>query len=202
MTVPAYTDLQRDALGELANVGCGQAGTALGMMLGRTVELTVPTVRVLDLADAVDALGPGEDEVTAVVLPTTGDLEAAVLLLFDRADVARLSTMLGVDPADVAMAESAIGEIGNIIGTSYLNAVVAMSGGASEPAPPVTMTDMRAALVSTALASGPAGAYDAAILVDCRLSVEGEACSLVFVLLAGADDIDRLLERIGLGREA
>lgn len=199
MTIPMYNDLQRDALAELANVGCGQASTALSQMIGRRVDLSVPTVQAYDLADAVDAIGPGEETVTAVIVPVVGTFAAAVLLVFSSGDVNRLCTMLGVDPTDQFMAESMIGEIGNILGTSYLNAIVALSGSEGEPAPPVTVTDMRAALVSTALADSPA-AYDAAIIVDSNLEVADERCEVSFVLLAGAADIDLLLQRIGLGR--
>lgn len=200
MSVPIYTPLQRDALAELANIGCGRACTALGELLGRVVDLSVPTVQALDLADAVEALGPAEDLVTAVVLPTEGDMEAAVMLVFEGRDVARLGSLLGVDPADHEMAVSAMSEIGNILGANSLEALMAVAGIAAEPGPPVGLTDMRAALVSSALASSPT-AIEAAILIDTRLRVEGEECSITFVLLAGTEDIERLLRGVGLGTE-
>ena len=40
-----YTDLQLDALRELANIGSGTASTALSSMLGRSVDITVPMSR-------------------------------------------------------------------------------------------------------------------------------------------------------------
>lgn len=38
------SDLERDALAELGNIGIGRASTALGRMLGGLVTLSVPTV--------------------------------------------------------------------------------------------------------------------------------------------------------------
>ena len=38
-----YSDLQLDALRELANIGSGKASTALSSMLGRSVDITVPS---------------------------------------------------------------------------------------------------------------------------------------------------------------
>jgi purine-binding chemotaxis protein CheW len=58
--------------------------------------------------------------VTGIVLGVTGELIATVLLLVPPADAGRLVTILGVDPAD-ELAASALGEIGNVVGTSYLN---------------------------------------------------------------------------------
>ena len=58
-----YTDLQLDALRELANIGSGNASTALSSMLGRSVDITVPAARVLPMADAVPAGGnPAENK--------------------------------------------------------------------------------------------------------------------------------------------
>ena len=54
MKVP-YTDVQLDALRELANIGSGNAATALSSMLGREVDVTIPDVVALPLADAVQA---------------------------------------------------------------------------------------------------------------------------------------------------
>src|ERR1700756_805417 len=78
---PRYTDMQLDALRELANVGSGTAATALSLMLGREIGLNVPEVLALPLADAVDAAGDSSETVSGVVLPVTGDFTALVLLL-------------------------------------------------------------------------------------------------------------------------
>ena len=77
-----YSDLQLDALRELANVGSGTASTALSGMLGRSVDISVPSVNVLPMADAVGAIGDAEAEATGVVLGVIGDMSASVLLLF------------------------------------------------------------------------------------------------------------------------
>ena len=42
MATESFTELQLDALRELANIGSGNAGTALGAMLGKSIEISVP----------------------------------------------------------------------------------------------------------------------------------------------------------------
>ena len=56
-----YSDLQLDALRELANIGSGTAGTALSGLLGCPIELSVPSASALELADAVEAAGEPDD---------------------------------------------------------------------------------------------------------------------------------------------
>jgi chemotaxis protein CheC len=191
-----YTDLQLDALRELANIGSGNASTALSTMLGRAVDIAVPNVRLLPLADAVEATGPAETEVTGIVLGVIGEMEATVLLLVPPADAATLCRMLGVEPED-EWAASALGEIGNIVGSSYINALAAMTGLALEPTPPATATDMLGAIVESVLANHADGG-DVALLLDSNLEVEGEDCSVSFVLVPDQGGVDQMLERLGM----
>ncbi len=194
-TVP-YTDLQLDALRELANIGSGTAGTALSQMLGRSVDISVPNALVLPLAEAVEAVGPPEQEVTGVAIPLAGDMDAVVLLVFPIQDAGTLAAMLGVEPG-TEDAISALSEIGNILGASYVGAIAAMTGLDLDLTPPQTVTDMLAAIVSTVLASRSAGT-DTAMILDSELQVEGEACSLSFLLLPAAGEVQEMLRRMGV----
>ena len=192
-----FNDLQLDALRELANIGSGTASTALSSMLGRSVDISVPTAQALPFADAVDAIGPAEKLVTGVVIGVVGDMSATVLLLLGENDAAVLCALLGVDPAD-EMAASALGEIGNIVGASYINALGAMTGMEMEPEPPQSATDMLAAIVASVLA-GRASGDDIALVLDSDLQVEGEDCSISFLLVPTAGGVQELLTRLGLG---
>ena len=117
-----YTELQLDALRELANIGSGTASTALSSMLGRSVDITVPSARALGFAEAIDAAGDPEAEITAIVLGIVGELEGTVLLLVTPEDADALCAILGLEPGSEFI-PSALGEIGNIVGTSYINAL-------------------------------------------------------------------------------
>src|SRR4051794_36968109 len=137
------TELQLDALREMANIGSGNAATALAGMLGRPVDLSVPSAGALPLADAVDALGPAESIITAVALPIFGDLDATVLLTFEPEHAATLCSFLGVVyDEDMEMTLSALSEIGNILGSAYIGALGSMCGMQLEPHPPMALTDM------------------------------------------------------------
>jgi chemotaxis protein CheC len=197
VSAPDYTDLQLDAMRELANIGSGQAATALASMLGKEVELSVPRALALPLADAVDAVGPADKTVSSVVLPIFGEIDALVLLLFPQEDAATLCGMLGVE-AGTEVGDSAIGEIGNILGTSYINALASMAGLAIEPKPPHVVTDMLGAIVATLL-SQTVGETDSALVLDTGLAVAGVACELSFLLLPTTGGIAELLGRLGVG---
>src|SRR4051812_31788563 len=186
-----------DALRELANIGSGTASTSLSAMLGRPVDISVPNVQALGFAEAVDAVGPVEREMTGILLGIEGDLNGAVLLLVDPADAAVLCGLLGVE-ADSEWGLSALSEIGNIVGASYLNALTAMTGLAMEPTPPAPVTDMLGAIVSSALAAHATADAEVALVLDSALEVEGEDCSIAFLLLPTAGGVETMLARLGL----
>jgi len=191
-----YSDLQLDALRELANVGSGTASTALSAMLGRSVDTTVPNAFVLPMAEAVESIGNPEDDVTGIVLGVFGDMEATVLLLVKPDHAALLCGMLGV-PADSEFGESALMEIGNIVGSSYINALAMMTGMEIEPTPPGLATDMLAAIVESVLAQRATGG-DIALLLDSDMVVEDEDCSVSFLLVPDQGGVEQLLARLGL----
>ena len=191
-----YSEIQLDALRELANIGSGTASTALSTMLGRSVDISVPNARALPFAEAVEAAGPQEQDVTGIVLGITGDMDGTVLLLVPPADADAMCRMLGVEPDD-DFALSALGEIGNVVGTSYINALAAMTGMVIEPTPPGTATDMLGAIVQSVLA-GHAHAGDIALMLDSDLTVEGEDCSISFLLVPEQGGVAELLARLGL----
>jgi chemotaxis protein CheC len=193
-------DLQLDALREMSNIGSGNAATALASMLGQSVDLQVPTARALELADAVDALGNAEDSVTAVIIGVFGDLDATVLLLFDPESASTLCALLGVQ-GDPEMELSALGEIGNILGSAYVQAMGSMTDLHMEPHPPASMADMLGAIVASVLAVTAADT-DLALLLDSRMTVDNTACNFGFLFVPGGEGVALLLDRLGLGEAA
>jgi chemotaxis protein CheC len=197
MSPSTYTSLQLDALRELANIGSGNAGTSLSQMLGRAVDLAVPNAFVLPLADAVDAVGKSDADVVGVVIPLEGEMDAIVLLVFPVADAATLCSLLGVE-LDSEVGLSALGEIGNILGSAYVGAIEAMTGLELTVTPPQAVTDMLGAIVATVLATR-AAETDNALILDSSLRVEDESCSLTFLLLPAAGGVAEILARMGVG---
>jgi chemotaxis protein CheC len=194
--IPPLTDLQLDALRELANIASGTAATALSQMLAREVEIDVPQALALPLADAVDACGSPESAVYGIVFPIEGDLDALVLLLIPEDHARHMCSLLGVE-AGTEVGDSALCEIGNIVGTSYLNGLSGMTGLALFPSPPMLHCDMLAAIVSTLLAH-TSGSDDLALVLDSELTVAGESCSVGFLLLPLSGQINGLLAPLGL----
>jgi chemotaxis protein CheC len=119
-----------DALQELASVGCGQALTALGRLANRRFDMDVPEAWIGSTPGAIASFlgGLGEDLV-AVGVKLEGALQGDLLLALPERDAERLAALLGWPAPDGdfgPLAESALMESGNIVGSAFVSAVAAL----------------------------------------------------------------------------
>jgi len=122
-----------DALQELASIGCGRAITALGTLAGRRLEMDVPEAWVGAETGAIAAfLGALGQEIVAVGVKLLGRLQGDLLLALPERDAEALAELLGFPVKGgtsaqwTAMAESALLESGNIVGSAFVSAVAAL----------------------------------------------------------------------------
>jgi chemotaxis protein CheC len=195
-----YTAVQLDALRELTNIASGTAATALSQLLGREVELSVPLVQSLPLLDALQDSGSDDDSLSGVAIPVEGDFDAVMLMLIPPGHSENLCRLLGVE-SDTEMADSALREVGNILGAAYLGAIGSMTGLSLFPQPPQLARSGLGNVVATALAERP-DAADAVLMLDAELEIVDEVCDVTFLLLPSTHSAFELLALMGLGEPA
>jgi chemotaxis protein CheC len=132
---PTFGPREVDALQELASIGCGQAITALGKLARQRFDMDVPEAWVGFEPGAIAAFlgGLGQD-LLAVGVKLEGRLTGDLLLALPERDAEALAAVLGFpvsagagDAAHwSAMAESALMESGNIVGSAFVSAVAAL----------------------------------------------------------------------------
>lgn len=113
-------DFQRDALGELLNIGMGAAAASLSEMVGENVNLSVPSVEVIARKDEVerirDMVG---DTISAVREEFGGALWGDALLIFPEQKSLELVQVLLHEEMSLdslaEMGKEVLTEIGNII---------------------------------------------------------------------------------------
>jgi chemotaxis protein CheC len=132
MTTLAPREL--DALQELASIGCGQALTALGKLVGRQLDMDVPEAWVGRAAGAIaDFVGALGQDLVAVGVRLDGLLSGHLVLLLPAPDAERLAAALGyaLEPGGAwsELAESAVLESGNIVGSAFVSAIARMIDG-------------------------------------------------------------------------
>ncbi len=131
MTPYDYSRHEVDALQELASVGCGQAISALGKLSGRRIDMDVPEAWFGANAGAIaHFLGSMGQQLVAVGVRLEGALTGNLLMALPEGDAERLASILGFPAGGrwEGMAESALMESGNIVGSAFVSAVGTLVG--------------------------------------------------------------------------
>jgi chemotaxis protein CheC len=113
------TELQRDTITELLNIGMGRAAAALSEMVGEEVALSVPCVEVLSRRDAAALVrDKGCERIVAVLQEFSGFFWGDTMLVFPEDQSLDLVHSLIKDtfPLDIMteMEQEALMEVGNI----------------------------------------------------------------------------------------
>jgi len=133
MTTP-ISPREVDALQEIASIGCGQALSALGKLIHARIEMDVPEAWVGRSPGAVaDFLGSMGQDLVAVGVRLEGLLSGHLVLALPERDAERLAASLGYPLAQPGawevLAESALLESGNIVGSAFVSAIARMIHG-------------------------------------------------------------------------
>ena len=148
--------VQADAIQELGNIGAAHAATTLSLMLGSTIEMSVPAINVIDLSQLGTYMG--EESAAIVVFELQGEIAHGGYILFyiTRESAVRMTnTILGMTEINRPLSEmdqSALLEVGNIMVSAFLDATAELLGIIMLPSPPALTIDMAHAVMQSLIA--------------------------------------------------
>ncbi|MFB6180668.1 MAG: chemotaxis protein CheC [Candidatus Nanohalobium sp.] len=96
MTESRLSEMQRDGIAEVGNVGAGQVATYLSEVTCEKVDLSVPEVDVVPSEHAKESLElyEGSNSATVSVYSTAENIEGAVILSFMKEDYSKLLNLV------------------------------------------------------------------------------------------------------------
>lgn len=146
----SYEDMnamELDVFREIGSIGIGNAATALSQVLGVQVSMKLPKVSLAGYNEAIASIGDPEEIIAAVLVEMSGDIKGIMLYMlkldFINAILARLVGKYIADFSQIdELSASALEETGNIIISSYINAITKLANievGLSVPSVAVNM---------------------------------------------------------------
>jgi chemotaxis protein CheC len=200
--VQALSELQRDALCEVANIGAAHAATALSRMTGTRIMISVPTITIAPLEDLAPLISRTNEQIALIPMEMTGGLHGHTILAFPLATAHRLaSVMLARDvSSERALTEleaSAVTEAGNILAGAYMTALSDFMKMTLLPSPPsLSVGPAREVLADTAAATGHTSGF--VFCVETEFIIDQTDWSLpgYFLLLPDANSLGAMLAAI------
>lgn len=182
-----------DALKELGNIGVAHAATSLSTMLGKTVEMSVPNVLIVEISELHKYF---EDQVVVGVVTALEDVEngRTGYLYISFPDTKKITRLL-ID--DESLADSTIMEVGNILSSSFCNAVADMLGTILIPSPPSLAEDTSIAIVEV-IAAQIAEKSDNVIIFETELKENEDAVRIFITLVPDEKFLGYILKMLGM----
>jgi chemotaxis protein CheC len=142
---------------KLAKIGSTTAVSGLSQMVSRDFKITALNIEEVSTRNATTLIGKADDMVIGVYLLFSGNTSGQILLAFKPEIAYELVDMaMGVPSGSTTslgeMERSVLGEMGNIVGTFFLNGVADCVGLRLMPSPPAVVEDMAGALIGSVLA--------------------------------------------------
>ena len=128
----AFNNLQLDAIREVGNIGTGNAATALSGLLSRMINMTVPKTELVSIYELGEHYGDPMQIVGAVFVRSMGGFGCSLIFIQNEEDSnlmvelllkQQFGTFIPVAELPDEMKDSALSEVGNIVLSSFLNAI-------------------------------------------------------------------------------
>ncbi len=129
------TELQRDALQEVGNIGAGNAANALAIMLNKRVDIDIPIVEMVELDKFAKNISKRNIKLFVSWSNIIGKAKATVISIFKLTDILKIGSIItdgeyNYNAKDIKSVkdfndifESAISELGHILASHYASAI-------------------------------------------------------------------------------
>ncbi len=196
------TSLEMDTLREIGSIGTGNAATALSQMMNRPVRITLPEVRIMGYNEAIEWIGEPEEVTAGVLVKMSGDV-GGIMLSVQKLELVNivLETMLGESVTSYEglneLARSAMVEIGNIMISTFINALSGLADLNIKLTVPAFAVDMQGAILTVPMAEY-GGMSDYLMAIGGNFVCDGKEVPCHVLLSPDLRSLDFLLRKLGV----
>ena len=196
------TSLEIDTLREVGSIGTGNAATALSQMLNREVRITLPEVRIMGYNEAIEWIG-GPEVITAGVLVRISGQMNGIMLAVQSLEFVNLVLNSTLEESiqsyeDLGELErSALIEVGNIMISTFINALSGLADITLELTVPSISVDMQGAILTVPMAEY-GGQTDYLMTIGGNFVCDGKVVPCRLLLSPDIRSLNFLLKKLGV----
>ena len=183
----------------LVGKGIASAMSGLSQMTGQEIDVSSLTVRQCPVKNVPDLFGGPESYVVGIYLTVSGDATGHIVMVYQPEIAFVLIDLLmgnaqGSTQKIEEIEQSALGEIGNITGSFFLNSLSDNVGPSFRPSPPGVIVDMIGAILDIPLTS-IMQKYDYVSIVEAVYGTNDRQINGKFMVMPNTDLLDVILKR-------
>ena len=201
----SYEDLnglELDTIREMGSIGMGNAATALSNMLGCEVRIDLPEVRIMGYNEAIDWIGGPEVITAGVLVHMSGELNGIMLSVQQMEFVNLvLERMIGQTVENyeelTELDSSALVEVGNIMISTFINALCNLADISTRLTVPAFGVDMQGAILAVPMAEF-GGQSDYIMTIGANFICGGREVPSRLLLSPDIRSLNFLLKKLGV----
>ncbi len=191
-----------DLIREIGSIGTGNSATALSSMLGKAVRMTLPDVQILGYNDAIKFLGDPEEIVAAILVKMSGEINGLMLFILKLDFINEvLSSLMQQNIEDYyqlnVLETSALEEVGNIIISSYVNAMSTLSDVTINLSVPDIAVNMLGGILSVPMVEF-GYQTDKMMMISGQFIIGGNVLHSDLLMMPEIQSLNFLMEKLGI----
>ncbi len=205
MGIEKYEDmnaLEMDVIKEVGSIGTGNAATALSQVLTRPTKMSIPDVYILGYNEAIEMIGTPEEIVAAVLMKMSGEINGIMLFVLKMDFInAVLSSVMSKKIDDymelTELEKSALEEVGNIIISSYVNALSGLTGVTIQLSIPSIAINMLGGILSVPMAEF-GYETDKLMMINGKFIVDDTVLDSNLLMMPDIRSLNHLMHKLGV----
>lgn len=138
--------------------GVNNAAHGFSGMVGREILVNSPAAKVVPVLSIPQFAGKPDDDAIGIYLRFQGDVNGQIMMIVPYLKATELVDLiiglpLGTTQHLGSLERSALGELGNICGSFFLNSIAKATQATFHPTPPAVMVDMVGAILDIVVAT-------------------------------------------------
>lgn len=192
----------KDLLAKLKTIaGDGVIHAAYGFseMVGRKIDVNNPTAKVIPVLTIPEVVGRPDDDAVGIYLRFKGDVDGQIMMIVPFGKAMELvDLMMQVEPGTTqqlnSLERSALGELGNLCGSFFLNAIASITKAKFHPTPPAVMVDMVGAILDIVVATS-GGISEQALLMQANFTDGARSVEADFWVIPDMNSLNDVIKK-------
>ncbi len=188
-----------EMLTTITSEGIKNAADGFSGMIGRKIEVSNPSLELVPLLTIPEIVGGPEDDAVGVYLRFEGDMPGQIMMIIPYQKALELADLLMDAPAGETkqlgtLERSALGELGNLCGSFFLNSLAKTVRANFRPSPPAVMVDMVGAILDVVVATA-GGINEHVLLVHSNLMDGNRSVKTDFWVIPDMKALQKLISK-------
>lgn len=163
----------------IGGAGVTNAANGFSGMVGRQIQVSSPVTQLVPVLTIPELVGRPDDDAVGIYLRFNGDVYGQIMMIVPFSKAMELVDLMMDVPQGTtqhlgSLERSALGELGNICASFFLNSIANLTAAKFHPTPPAVMVDMVGAILDIVVTT-TGGINDHTLLIHANF-MDGTRC--------------------------